>query len=245
MRCRSASADKVEALSGETTPHLGLVWGLPNGVTTLKASYSEGFKPPSFFALGFPIGANPNLKPERSKNAELTLVQRLASDGSSAQVSIYQIDYTDLVDFDGNTFTNVNRGKIFVKGIEPTLNLQLGSQLKTQITATLLDIRELDGLQPLRNRPERRLTAALVYDVDGRSALNAAFSATGAYLDRSNPTGDIDMPGYGTLDVGDTLSIGMWPFKLSIDNLLDKAYEQFVGFPSQDRRLRAELRADF
>ena len=54
--------DDVEGLDSETTPHLGLVWDLPNGATTLKANYNEGFKPPSFFALGFPIGGNPDLR---------------------------------------------------------------------------------------------------------------------------------------------------------------------------------------
>jgi outer membrane cobalamin receptor len=32
---------------------------------------------------------------------------------------------------------------------------------------------------------------------------------------------------------------------VSIDNLLDEDYEQFVGFPAQGRRLRAELRGTF
>jgi vitamin B12 transporter len=237
--------DKVEALSGETTPHLGLVWSLAGGATTLKASYSEGFKPPSFFALGFPIGANPDLRPERSKNTELTFVQRLGSDGSSAQVSVYQIDYKDLVDFDPNTFTNVNRGKIVVRGIEPTLNLRLGNQVRAQITATLLDINEQDGLPPLRNRPERRATAYVVYDMTDRMALNAALNYTGSFLDRSNPTGDIEMPGFTTVDVGYTLRVRQFSFKLSVDNLFDKSYEQFVGFPAQDRRFRVEVRADF
>ena len=58
--------DMVDRLSAVTTPHLGLSWTLPDNATTLKASYSEGFKPPSFFALGFPIGANPDLEPETS-----------------------------------------------------------------------------------------------------------------------------------------------------------------------------------
>jgi vitamin B12 transporter len=236
--------DKVEGLSGQTTPHLGLVWALA-GATTLKASYSEGFKPPSFFALGFPIGANPNLKPEQSKNTELTLVQRLGSDGSTAQISVYQIDYKNLVDFDANTFTNVNRGKIVVKGIEPALNLRLGSKVRAQVTATLLDIREQDGLPPLRNRPERRLTAFLVYDTSDRSALNAALNHTGRFLDRSNPTGDIEMPGFTTVDVGYTVRIAKVLFKLSVDNVFNKHYEQFVGFPAQDRRFRGEVRADF
>src|SRR5882672_1847478 len=237
--------DKVEGLAAETTPHLGLVWTLPGAATTLKASYSEGFKPPSLFALGFPIGANPDLKPERSKNMELTLVQRLGTDGSSAQVSVYKIDYKDLVDFDANTFTNVNRGKIVVKGIEPSLNLRIGSQVRGQVTATLLDISEQDGLPPLRNRPEQRLTAYLVYDVTDRSSLHAALNCTGSFLDRSNPTGDIKMPGFATVDVGYTLRWQQFRFTLSVDNLFNRYYEQFVGFPGQDRRFRIEVRGDF
>jgi len=31
----------------------------------------------------------------------------------------------------------------------------------------------------------------------------------------------------------------------AVDNLLHKQYEQFVGFPAQDRRFRIELRSDF
>jgi vitamin B12 transporter len=236
--------DKVEGLSGETTPHLGLVWTAA-AATTLKASYSEGFKPPSFFALGFPIGANPDLKPERSKNIELTLVQKLGTDGSSAQVSVYQIDYKDLVDFDATTFTNVNRGKIVVKGIEPSLNLRIGSAVRAQVTATLLDISEQDGLPPLRNRPERRATAYIVYDATERSSLHAAFNATSNFLDRSNPTGDIEMPGFATVDVGYTLRWQQFQLTLSVDNLFNKYYEQFVGFPGQDRRFRIEVRGDF
>ena len=117
--------DDIEGVDSETTPHLGLVWSLPDDATTLKANYSEGFKPPSFFALGFPIGANPDLRPERSKNAELLLAHRLDNNGSSAQVSLFQTEYEDLVDFDGATFTNINRGKIVVKGIEPQINVRL------------------------------------------------------------------------------------------------------------------------
>ena len=142
--------DKVQGLDAETTPHLGAVWEMPNGATTLKANFSKGYKPPSFFALGFPIGANPNLRPERSKNTELTLAHRFDGEASSIQISVFQIDYKDLVDFtiDPVTFAplNVNRGKIVVKGIEPTLKLRLWDRLRTQVGLTALDISEKDGL---------------------------------------------------------------------------------------------------
>jgi vitamin B12 transporter len=237
--------DKVQGLDAETTPHLGAVWDLPNGATTLKANYSEGFKPPSFFALGFPIGGNPNLRPERSKNTEFTLAHRFDGEASSIQVSVFHIDYKDLVDFDGTTFTNINRGKVVVKGVESTLKLPIAKRVRTELGLTLLDIKEKDGLQPLRNRPEKKAAASLVYDVDDRSSLFAVASYTGRFLDRSNPTGDIFLPGFTTVDVAYSILFGKLRAKVAVDNLLDRQYEQFVGFPARDRRLRVELRADF
>ena len=237
--------DKVQGLDAETTPHLGAVWNLPNNATTLKASYGKGFKPPSFFALGFPIGANPDLRPERSRNAELTLVHRFDGDASSLQLSAFHIRYRDLVDFDGATFSNVNRGAVIVKGVEPTLKVRVTNRLRAQLGATLLEIEEKDGLAPLRNRPEKRASASVAYDIDDRASLFAAASYTGSFLDRSNPTGDIVMPGFTTVDMAYSVRIGRLRATLAVDNLLDRQYEQFVGFPARDRRLRLELRSDF
>lgn len=236
--------DKVQGLDARTTPHLGLVWDLPGGATTLKANLNQGFKPPSFFALGFPIGANPALRPERSTNAELTLEQRLGT-GASWQISAYKIDYHDLIDFDGATFSNINRGTVVVKGVEPTLKLQLARRWRADIGLTLLQIDERDGLQPLRNRPERKASASLAYTPDARTMLFAALTHSGGFLDRSNPTGDIRMPGFTTVDAGGAISFGALRLGLSVDNLLDRRYEQFVGFPAQGRRLRASLRTAF
>lgn len=237
--------DKVEGLGGVTTPHLGAVWDLPNGATTLKASYNEGFKPPSFFALGFPIGGNPDLRPERSKNIELIAGHRIDNAGSAAQVSVFRTNYTDLVDFDGATFTNINRGTIVIKGIEPEIKLRLAERWRLQFGATFLNIDVQDGLQPLRNRPEQRATASATYDIDERSTIFLGVNATGDYLDRSNPTGDIAMPGYAVVDAAYSIRFGSLRVKLAVDNLLDKDYEQFVGFPALGRRLRAELRGSF
>jgi iron complex outermembrane receptor protein/vitamin B12 transporter len=235
--------DDISAIGSQTTPHVGAVWSLPDGVTKLKANYSEGFKPPSFFALGFPIGGNPALRPERSRNTELTWARSLGAAGST-QVSAFYIDYTDLVDFDPTTFTNVNRGKVTVKGIEPSVRYRFPFRLRTDLSVTLLDIDEKDGLPPLRNRPTRLLNGTAVYDIDSRSAVFAIMNAGGRFIDRSNPTGDINMGGAGTVSVG--YSIRLWKVltRLTVDNLFNKQYEQFVGFPAQGRRVRGELRID-
>jgi vitamin B12 transporter len=221
------------------------VWQLPNGTTTLKANYSQGFKAPSFFALGFPIGANPNLKPEESTNYELTLVQTFADKTASLEVSVFRTQYRNLVDFDSNTFTNINRGSIVISGIEPALKFRIGSNVRAQLGITALRIDERDGLPPLRNRPESKVNAGVVYDIDERSTLFAVASYTGSFIDRSNPTGDIAMSSYSSLDLAYAIRFGWANLKLAVDNLFNSDYEQFVGFPALGRRLRFELAASF
>jgi outer membrane receptor protein involved in Fe transport len=53
------------------------------------------------------------------------------------------------------------------------------------------------------------------------------------------------MPSYTVFDAGYTFNQGPLRVKLSIDNLFDKDYEQFVGFPAQDLRARLEARVTF
>ena len=53
------------------------------------------------------------------------------------------------------------------------------------------------------------------------------------------------MPSFTVVDAAGSLRFGALRVSLAIDNLFDRDYEQFVGFPAQDRRLRVELRGDF
>ena len=75
--------------------------------------------------------------------------------------------------------------------------------------------------------------------------VNAALNSTGGFLDRSNPTGDINLGGFTTLDLSYRLRLGSLQLRAALDNVLDRAYEQFVGFPAQGRRVRMELRGSF
>lgn len=63
--------DLPEEFDAELSPRAGLVYRLPASEASLRASYSQGFKLPSFFALGHPIVGNPGLRPERAETVEL------------------------------------------------------------------------------------------------------------------------------------------------------------------------------
>lgn len=243
---QSAVGRQLSELGRQTTPHLGMVWQLAGRASVLKANYSQGFKPPSFFALGHPLVGNSALRPEKSSNTELIWVEPLNGGASSAQVSLFSISYQDLVDFDAKTFKTINRGTILVRGAEPSIKLKLSKQFVMQGGFTVLDIAEKDGLAPLRNRPKTKAVLSGAYQIDARSSINSTLSYTGSFVDRSNPTGDIELPGFAVLNAAYNHDLGSKVrLNAALDNLLDVSYEQFAGFPAPGRRLRVELRVDF
>ncbi len=63
--------DAVDGNGSRTSPTVGLRYNLPAIDGSLKASYGEGFKPPSFFALGLPValGGNPICGPNAARAA--------------------------------------------------------------------------------------------------------------------------------------------------------------------------------
>jgi outer membrane cobalamin receptor len=81
--------------------------------------------------------------------------------------------------------------------------------------------------------------------MNDRSSLFAALNYSAGFIDRSNPTGDIRMPGFETVNAGYSLHAGPLLLQFSIDNLFDADYEQFVGFQAQGRRLRVQLQGEF
>ncbi|MEK9774890.1 MAG: TonB-dependent receptor, partial [Quisquiliibacterium sp.] len=228
----------------KTTPHLGVTWQLPNGVTKLRASYSEGFKLPSFFALAGPFIANPDLKPERSKNTELGLSHRLDARGSSFNVSLFNIDYRDTLYLQDDPLLIVNRGQINVKGVEPSLDYRFSPSVHGRIGLTLMNIDVRDGGPDLPNRPEKLANASLLWKIDGVSSLNGVVRYGGRTLD-SWAGGDLILPGHATVDLSYSRQFGKFLGRIAIDNLFDKQYEQFVGFPAMGRRLRVEVRGSF
>ena len=96
----------------------------PGTQTTLKAHYAEGFKPPSFFALGDPISGNPDLVSETTKSTELGLEQGFWGDRASFGASLFKTQYKNLIDFDFATFRLVNRNRVNADGAE------IGTEIK-------------------------------------------------------------------------------------------------------------------
>lgn len=241
----SIRRDEPDEEPGEATAKLGALYDFNDGRTTLRANWGEGFKLPSFFALGSPLVGNPDLRSEKSESADIGLTQRFAHDRLAATLTLYRNEFTDLIDFDFELFTNVNRKSVTAQGAELELDWAVRDDLDLYAEVVYLDL-EIDSPTPLRQRPDWRGSLAARWAASEDWQFDAAWMFVGETFDSSIPTGGLILDGYNRLDTTVTWrATEDMDWLLSFDNLMDADYEEAIGFPSSGRRARLALRYRF
>lgn len=205
----------------------------------MRAALAQGFKLPSLYALAYPLIANPDLRPERGRSAELGLEVPLPA--GQARVTLFRSDYRDLIDFDPERFTNVNRARVRVQGVEAELSARPVSGLRVEAGATFSDTENRDG-PPLRGRPRWTASALAEWSPRQRFALWSQARHVGRFQDFSVPTGAVKAHARTTLDIGSRLEArsGL-TLEARLMNVTGADYEEAVGFPAPGRRLVVTL----
>ena len=232
--------DSPEDFASETSFQAGLQYTLGPDVA-VSANWGEAYKLPSFFALGHALVGNPDLKPEQGESWDVGITWG-ATDALRLGVTAYHNDFRDLVDFDDETFRNVNRSNVQTRGLE----LQVGWEpltafsVRSQATYTDIDVKDEDTV--LTGRPE--WTASVVAQWHITEQLNAAldYVYTGQQWAASRYTGaevTQKLHDFGRLDwVLRWQPVAAWQVQLSVDNLLNEQYETAVGFNAPQREFR-------
>jgi vitamin B12 transporter len=206
----------------------------------LTASYSEGFKLPSFFALGLPapLGGNPELKAEYSDGGSLGYEQFLNGIGD-VSLSVFQRRYTDLVTFESNGNQLVNASRVDTEGAEFAIRVTAGDFIHAQVHYTRLTSKVSPSGESLRQRPGKR--AGLILDVRPFDKASVAWGLEYAdeIFDSSIPTGNVWLHSYLRNDVTFTYAINRQAKLLAaIDNFADRNNRWYIGSPSMGRRGR-------
>ncbi|AWW73397.1 hypothetical protein CD351_03025 [Erythrobacter sp. KY5] len=236
--------DWPEDASARWTPRVGASVPVAESGARLFANYARGFKRPSLFALGFPLIANPDLEDERSETFDAGV--ELAPDGErwTITAAYFHAEYRNLVDFDPELFTNVNRSRVEVDGVEASGTLRMG-QVSARAALTYQTTSSADGAQ-LRFRPDWTGRLALRWQALSTLAitLNGEFSSS--FNDSSVPTGLLRNPGYETLalDAEWQASKHVAIFG-ALRNLTDTDFERTVGFPEPGRNVFVGVRTRF
>ncbi len=224
-----------------------VAWGYHfEGGLVLSASYATAFHAPTFNDLyypsypGLPPSADPDLKPEKSRNAEIDLAAR--HEHWYWQVGVYRNRIDDLITLDAN-FTPGNISKARIVGLDG----EAGGQWQDWTWAANLTWQRpenVDGGANDGNLLPRRFERSVRLDLDrrlGDFGIGATFRAfSGRYDDAANRH---RLGGYATFDLrGSWQFAPHWQAQVRIDNLFDRRYETVYYYNQPGRTGMLTLR---
>jgi vitamin B12 transporter len=205
-------------------------WGLSYGYDLTQAvrgyvAANTGFKTPTFNDLYYPGFANPDLKPEKSRNLEMGL--RYTGETTRLGIVAYQNKVRDLIVFDSATSIPGNLDRATLRGITLTAGQDIGA---TTLRASA------DFQDPHDDTDDKQLNrrARQIYKLNADHHIGA-WTLGGEYLFVGQRYDDVDntirMGGYSLVnltagyDFNDHLGV-----QVRWNNVLDKTYADAYGF---------------
>jgi vitamin B12 transporter len=227
--------DRHSEFGSTLNPKLSLY--LPAGKIRLHVQAGTAFRAPSMGELYFPYSGNPDLRPERSRSAELGI------SGPDWALSAFESRYTNLIEFNYAAYTFGNAGKSRIRGLEFQVGGAIGPA-RMDLNATWLDARNTSTGEALLRRPRLSGSWTLSLPLHGGFRL----SASGLYVGKRK---DIDAVTFARVETDsfyrqDLIMAFDRPDLLSpyvkVENLLNSNYEEIAGYPALGLRLSAGLR---
>ena len=257
----NARVDDNSAFGTFFTYRAGAVYRLPSG-TRIRASLGRSFKAPTFCEqfcdAPFVVGDS-TLQPERSTSWEAGLEQGLAGGRVSVWAVYFDQRFRDMVVYDGSGApgepTYFNGAAAKSRGLETGVSVSPGHDLKASASYTYLlaeatDDAELPSAtfaagQRLVRRPTHSAGVTLRGRVLDLVTLGGSVFYVGPRDDvnfNQFPAQRVELPGYATVDMASEIEIiragpGRPGFSgvLRVENLLNQAYDQVVGFGGRRR----------
>lgn len=239
-------ADSPDGFSTQTSMSVGSIYTLRPWGTEWSANWAEGFKLPSFFALGNAIVGDPTLRLETSSSVETSLRQPVFNGRGDIGLSVFRTYFYDSVDFDSSINRLVNRNEAVAWGSELTGSWSLDDAFTFGGHVTFVDNDIRDDQDELRNRPKWRGGIDLRWTEIRGVTLSGQALYVGRVLDSSIPTGDRALSDYTRFDVAASWRFADgWDLGLAVDNIFDNRYEEAVGFQAPGILPRMSLKVVF
>ncbi|WP_078788588.1 TonB-dependent receptor domain-containing protein [Trichlorobacter thiogenes] len=196
--------------------------------TRLKGSYGTGFKAPSLYQLYSSYGS-PDLKPDKSIGWDVGVEQGLPFMKTTLGATWFRNEYSQMIDFDMNTYKYNNIAKAHTHGLELTAALQPVDDLTFKVSYTYLETRDdISGKQLVR-RPKNKASFDINYSFLKKANVNLGLVYVGTrYANASNTQ---KMKDYllvnlaGSYDITKNLQVFG-----RVDNLFDRQYEEVAGY---------------
>ncbi len=225
--------DEHSTFGSETSHRVTVSGGWSDGRGRVHGSYGTAFRAPNFNELYFPFSGDPNLLPETTEGFDLGVQQRLGDSDVTLDLTWFDIDFDQLIEFDLTSFTFGNVARASSSGAEFTLRYRPDISTSLEFSHTWNRTEDEATGNPLARRPKNRTTAVAQLQPTERFtvAVMAAFVS-----DRIDSDGAV-MDDYTKVDLH--LSYGWSPFKpfVRIENALDEDYFEVPGFVTPGRTI--------
>lgn len=242
----SIRRDDAEDIAANTSSQAGVRYNF-NEQWSWFANWGEGFKLPSFFALGHVLVGNPDLKPETVTSADTGV--EFTQNNFSARFSYFENKYKNLIDLDSESFRNVNRARVETSGVEGEVNWQLQDNLALRAYATYTDIDMLSSDNHLLGRPQVTYGTSVNYALNDAWSFNAQYARVDERFAVSRYTGeDVEevLDAYNRVDARITWQANaQTKVGLSLENLADENYYTDIGFPAPGRGAKLSMNWEF
>lgn len=236
--------DSTPDAEDRLSPAVGLTSEIPETPFSVFGRFGQGFRRPSFYALGNPIVGNPSLGIERSQGWEVGARYRGLGDRVGVQLGYFDLEVENLHDFDAQLFQIVGRGRLVSRGVELELSLRPRQEFEL-VGALSFNPTDFGGTSraPL-NRPRWRGFA----EFHARPFANWDFLLRVLAVGSSKASAaaiagrTITLAGYERVDVRAawTPIPGLELF-FEVENLTDRDHREAVGFESPGIAPRAGL----
>ena len=208
------------------SPKLGLVARLRGGAR-VKFNLSHGFRSPQPSHLYLLPPANPDLKPEKAWNIEVSLLKEFEG-GLLGELTIYSLKARDLIGFDPQTKKFQNIGSLRSRGLEIGVGGSLpdGSRLTLYLTRA--------SFSPMPKEGRYKTKADLVWMKSARGFelfVNAQYFGSYKFFDgKGKKWRSLNPYLLVNLKVAREVGKGLHAF-LAVDNLLNFGYKVYVSLP--------------
>ncbi len=231
--------DIPDDFDSRSSSRVGGSWAVAETGLSVNASWSEGFKLPSFYALGNPLVGNTDLVPETSQGWDAGVGYTLWQDRLQLSLTYFTIGVRNLIDFNSDTFQLQNLSRVNSEGVEGQVLLSPSETLSITGHATWNDVRQQGAGVQLLNRPRWRGGLGVLWQPVPPLEVRLQALFVGPLRAESVPTGVVTLAGYQRLDLAFSWQLLSWlEGYLAIDNLLDQPYQEQVGVPTPGIRPR-------
>jgi len=249
----SVRYDQYDTFGGKTTFRIAPALLIPETDTKLKGSVGTGFKAPTLAELfqnfpSFNFFGNPNLKPETSIGFDLGFEQALLEKRLQFGVTYFHNNIDNLINVNSTATSFENIGRAITYGVESFVAYTPWEPLTLHADYTFTIAKDDILDQELLRRPKNKASLDAAWHITEKAMLSATLLYVGPWVDvnRAGTVTGLTGNQYTLVNLAGSYDLGNGVTAYArIDNLLDRHYQNPIGFLQPGIGVHAGIRVAF